>query len=90
MTLFYSIKIVGGNYGFTGLYNSMPTRDDVKVDIDKQTLPLDGKTSLKNVVDNVRLWPKNLPVSRVAVVRDKTGRKLGTVTFELTRKQVLR
>jgi len=77
-------------YAFTGLYLSVPTRSEVQSDIDTQSLEVEGKQALQDVVENVRPWPKNLPVSITAVARDNSGRRLGSVAFTVKHKKVLR
>lgn len=88
----YSVKVEALSQGtFTGIYNLVPTRNEVKIDIDAQTkLSLDARSALKTIVDQVRIWPTRFSMRRIETVRDSNGRKIGRVTFAATRKNILK
>ena len=76
------VKVVSvKGFQFTGVYLALPSREDVKSDIDGQTMDAAGKAALKTVVDGVLFWPRlgaALGFTRQVIV---DGRKIGTISF---------
>ncbi len=85
------VKVVSvKGFKFTGLYPSLPSRDDVKTNIDEQQLDGIGKVLLKDVVDGVKVWPRT--IARLGISRPvfTDGRRIGDVSFTPTRNNILR
>ncbi len=86
----YSVKVDCSVGSFTGAYLTLPTRDEVKTGIDGVALIPEIKVELKRVVTGVRAWPARLVSRRTEVVREASGRKIGSVSFSVARQQVLK
>lgn len=75
---------------FTGQYPTLPSRAEVKVDIDKQNQTEISKVLLNDVIDGVLVWPRigaKLGFTRSVIV---DGRRVGFVTFTTLRSNILR
>jgi hypothetical protein len=81
----YSVKVDCSVGSFTGAYNTLPTRDEVKAGISGVDLIPEIKVELKRVVTAVRVWPMRLVSRRTEIVREASGRKIGSISFSVAR-----